>query len=811
MTHAPNRLEPPTRPAGRRTVAAVLAFVLGVTSLTVGVGSGAVSAAGAQVAPAEISVSKTTNIDPAGETLTITGTGFDPAGHVGTRPPLAGQPSGVYVTFGRFASVWKPSESAPSASREIIIQRWAVPAAQRAQLDPTGTNPEIALLNPDGSFSVQLPVAPGGTTAGEYAIAVYPGSGAKNAAQERIEPISFATGPVWQPEVEVSTTTGIDDAGESVTVTGSGFDPAANIGTRPPLSGQPSGIYAVFGRFGDPWEPSEAAPTSAREVLAQTWLLPAAQRAALDPSGTNPAFGTLNPDGTFSVDLPVAPGGTSAGQYAIATYAGGGAVNADHEILTPISFASDPVVWEPTVSVSKTDGLAEAGETITVTGSGFDPAANAGAHPPIIGQPSGVYVAFGRYAEEWKPSDGADAATREGLSVVWVLPASTRALLDPSGTVPGFATLAEDGTFSVDLEAAPGGTTTGDYAVVTYAGGGAINADQELRTPITFATTPPPATPGTGTGPLGQTLTVTPYADLDPEGQDLLVEGTGYDPEVGVYAAVCVDQGPNLPPSPCLGGSGEQSATSSSAWITNEEMFASLRTAPFGPGGSFSVTVNVTAADELMDCYDPATTCVLATRADHTATTDRSADVKIPIFFEGQTPVAPEPPAVPDTTATIDRTSVVAGGEITVSGQGFLPGEQVQVWLHSDPELLAVVVADSLGKVNTAVTIPTTTPAGTHHLELTGVASALRLVSPTFTVIAAAVTPATTAATPATTTTGTLPVTGAASLALIVTGLALLVLGLVLAGPARHRHALTPSGGSSVPMFTTRPTQEPRS
>ena len=43
--------------------------------------------------------------------------------------------------------------------------------------------------------------------------------------------------------------------------------------------------------------------------------------------------------------------------------------------------------------------------------------------------------------------------------MVWVLPAATRALLDPSGTVPGFATLAPDGTFSVELEAAPGGTT----------------------------------------------------------------------------------------------------------------------------------------------------------------------------------------------------------------------------------------------------------------------------------------------------------------------------------------------------------------
>jgi hypothetical protein len=658
---------PPTPPRagapGRRT-AALLAVLLGVTSLVAGLTP--IGAAGAQVAPAAVHASKTTAIDPDGETITITGTGFDPNAHVGTRPPLARQPSGVYVVFGRFANPWKPSESAPSSARETILQKWALPAAQKAILDPTGTNDELILLNPDGTFTATLAVAPGGTSAGDYAIAVYPGSGAIDATQEVLTPISFADpAPSWQPEVTVSKTAGIADAGETLTISGSGYDPAANVGTRPPLSGQASGFYVVYGRFGDPWKPSASAPPSARESLSQVWVLPAASRATLDPTSSNPAFATLAADGTFSLDLAVAPGGTSAGQYGIATYAGGGAVNADHELLTPISFASTP--------------------------------------PP-------------------------------------------------------------------------------------------------LPTPETGT--------GTGTGTHGQTLRVTPYSELDPDGQDLVVEGAGFDPAVGIYAALCVDQGPNLPPSPCVGGSGESSGSSSSAWITDNEQFASLRTAPFGAGGSFSVTLHVTAADESIDCYDAATTCVLATRADHTASANRTADVKVPVFFEGQTPVTPDPDPTP-TEATVDTTTVELGGQMTVTGEGFIAGEQVQVWLHSEPQLMGVTVADALGKVSYTFTVPTTLEVGTHHVELYGITSALRLISPDFSVVAASVpavaaaaAAATPPAAPSTTTTGTLPVTGSGP-ALPIAGVVLIGLGAVLAASAQRRARAVRADEPSITSTTT--------
>jgi len=112
------------------------------------------------------------------------------------------------------------------------------------------------------------------------------------AADTALDPLSFsvtaAPDPVWTPAVSVGKTTGLDPAGETITVTGSGFDPAANTGTRPPLAGQPTGVYLVFAKVADPWRPSEGAPSSARTVIDQKWVLPAASRAVLDPSGTNP-------------------------------------------------------------------------------------------------------------------------------------------------------------------------------------------------------------------------------------------------------------------------------------------------------------------------------------------------------------------------------------------------------------------------------------------------------------------------------------------------------------------------------------------
>ncbi|WP_309709861.1 HtaA domain-containing protein [Pseudolysinimonas sp.] len=145
-----------------------------------------------------ISVSETTDLE-SGDVVTVTGTGFGPnetGGPLGTRPPLAGKFSGVYVTFGTFLDVWKPSESAPSSARKTALgaTKWVVDADDVATIG--GAAAGAIAIDEDGSFSVEIAVTDnfaGALADGNYGIYTYPGSGATYAPFETFTPISFAT------------------------------------------------------------------------------------------------------------------------------------------------------------------------------------------------------------------------------------------------------------------------------------------------------------------------------------------------------------------------------------------------------------------------------------------------------------------------------------------------------------------------------------------------------------------------------------------------------------------------------------------
>jgi hypothetical protein len=130
-----------------------------------------------------VSVSRTTNLH-FGDTVSVSGRGFDPNAHNGVRPPLAGQPSGVYVVFGKFADAWRPSAGAPSSVRTVIQQKWALPQAQRDFLDPTGTSPSFVALDAQGRFEATVTLTENAAAAGNYGVYVYPASGAVNAPYE---------------------------------------------------------------------------------------------------------------------------------------------------------------------------------------------------------------------------------------------------------------------------------------------------------------------------------------------------------------------------------------------------------------------------------------------------------------------------------------------------------------------------------------------------------------------------------------------------------------------------------------------------
>jgi hypothetical protein len=183
----------------------------------------------------------------------------------------------------------------------------------------------------------------------------------------------------------------------------------------------------------------------------------------------------------------------------------------------------------------------------------------------------------------------------------------------------------------------------------------------------------------TVTGPEGQKLTVTPVNSLATEDQSLKITGSGYDEDKGIYVALCVDNGAGELPTPCVGGVDMTGGSHSSAWISsNPPDYGEELAIPYDEGGSFEVELTVDAKDEFTDCFKA--TCVLATRADHTLSGDRSQDVKVPVGFVGQDPVDTDP-GTGDTggtggTGTSGGTGTTGGGTTgsTTGGTGTTGG-----------------------------------------------------------------------------------------------------------------------------------------
>ncbi|MFI6944067.1 immunoglobulin I-set domain protein [Streptomyces sp. NPDC050418] len=168
-------------------------------------------------------------------------------------------------------------------------------------------------------------------------------------------------------------------------------------------------------------------------------------------------------------------------------------------------------------------------------------------------------------------------------------------------------------TLTVDAEAPGGGSEGSD--------GGSGGGEEPNGT-------------GKGTGPKGQELTVTPVHDLAVEQQKVQISGTGYDESIGIYVALCVDNGAGEVPTPCVGGADMTGEGGASVWISNDPPAGYEDIAkPYGKDGAFEVELTVDAKDEYTDCLK--TKCVIATRADHTKSADRSQDVRVAVDFAG--------------------------------------------------------------------------------------------------------------------------------------------------------------------------------
>ncbi|MGW0505047.1 hypothetical protein [Micromonospora sp. NPDC003241] len=156
-----------------------------------------------------------------------------------------------------------------------------------------------------------------------------------------------------------------------------------------------------------------------------------------------------------------------------------------------------------------------------------------------------------------------------------------------------------------------------------------------------------------GRGPDGQRLSVTRTNAIPLAGATVTVSGSGYDTAKGVYVAFCVDNGAGAPPSPCGGGIDTSGASGASHWISsNPPAYGEGLAVPYGSGGSFSVRLRLTATIGDVDCT--VRRCVVASRNDHTRSSDRSQDVKVPVTFAA-------PAASPTTRAAAPASSAPGG------------------------------------------------------------------------------------------------------------------------------------------------------
>ena len=106
------------------------------------------------------------------------------------------------------------------------------------------------------------------------------------------------------------------------------------------------------------------------------------------------------------------------------------------------------------------------------------------------------------------------------------------------------------------------------------------------------------------------------------------------------------------------------------------------------------------------------------TPAPTTSATPTSAPVLVETGSTTGAPARTEAKIFPDTASGPAATSFVAGGTIPITMSGFQPFEVVEIWLYSTPMLLGTLTADVDGVISGSFTVPSGTPAGTHHVVL---------------------------------------------------------------------------------------------
>lgn len=320
-------------------------------------------------------------------------------------------------------------------------------------------------------------------------------------------------------------------------------------------------------------------------------------------------------------------------------------------VPTLLAATAGPAAAAGTVTLSKATGLDAAGETITVTGSGYDTG-------------KGVYLWFCENTGT-RPT----GASCDGSTQVWISD-SPLALV-----TPGSARWGADGTFSVSITVR---AVFNDVDCTQVSCGVAVRNDHQSPgtdfdsvTPVSFGTIPEAPEETTTTAPTSAHVTrisLSRSADLA-GGEVITVSGTGFVPDQGVYVQFCAA------PTGALGTQAGRTTTcypeqdgERTVWLT-----------PVPADGTWTTPLTVSDTFGEVDCRTQS--CGVFVRRDHSGgSTDFSQDAFAPVTFgdPATTPTTAPVPAGARLTVT-PATGIVSGSTVTVAGAGFRAGHEVFV------------------------------------------------------------------------------------------------------------------------------------
>lgn len=320
------------------------------------------------VAPtAQLSVSKSTGLNPEGETITVTGTGYEV------------NAGGIYAQLGWIVEgEWTPiSQTETRSGNRASVKAALVGSGFRGQ-------PEWTIASDgSGSFSWTTTVTKAEADAKKLeggTLAVYTLGAHSNFVQpanERFVPLAFATpAPVADPKVTVTPSVDLDPAVENtITVTGTGFTQSAWVSIAPKSF----------------WDGTSPRPLEGWITLTGAW-----------PKA----------DGSISATLKVAAGTLDPGvEYVVSTARLSDASDRSHDTFTPVSVKQPVPVAQPKVTVTPTADLdPSVTNVLTVSATGFfGPSAANGAYV-LFGEkstwngqgalPSTGWIAQGHVASE---------------------------------------------------------------------------------------------------------------------------------------------------------------------------------------------------------------------------------------------------------------------------------------------------------------------------------------------------------------------------------------------------------------------------